>query len=416
MAETRKIKIAISGGGLAGAAIARALYKHANVQVDVYESAPEFSEKGMAIGMAVNAQRALEKLVPDADEMFTRVGAVTINSSRIILAAGPHTGTKVIDVAEERPGKMLHRAALLHELLEPIPKDRLHASKKLAEIKSQEEGLLLKFEDGSEVLAHALIGADGIFGSVRAHVLGADHEAVKPVAAGWAGTMNMVPYAKAEAKLGAEILNENRQFGWVSDGGIFIHDSIMGGKMVQCIGTSVNLDTSGARRIPIDREYMEKAFVSCLDGPVAKGMIDLLLDQESPAVFAQYEHTNAPTYVKGRVCMAGDAAHAMTPWQGSGAATALEDAVILGTLFEQIRSPDEVERVFKTYDTLCRPRSQRIAELSRQTGRILSGIADGIGLDPVRMHDALVDRWSFIHDFDLDGHIKSAKAAFKNTL
>ncbi|CAO2654521.1 Nn.00g112540.m01.CDS01 [Neocucurbitaria sp. VM-36] len=414
MAEPRKIQIAVSGGGLAGAAIARALYQQAHIQVNVYESASEFSKKGMAIGMAINAQRALGKLVPDVEEMFQRAGAVTINSSRIMLAAGPHAGMKVIDVAEEKPGKMMHRAALLHELLEPIPKDRLQASKKLAEIKQQEEGLLLKFEDGSKVQVDALIGADGIFGSVRAHVLGADHEAVKPVAAGWAGAMNMVPYPKAEAKIGAEILNENRQFGWVGDGGIFIHDSIMGGKMVQCIGTSVDRDTSGARRIPIDREYMDKAFASCLDGPVAKGMIDLLLDQESPAVFAQYEHTNAPTYVKGRVCIAGDAAHAMTPWQGSGAATALEDAVILGTLFEQIRSPDEVEQVFKTYDAVRRPRSQRIAESSRQTGRILSGIADDIGLDPVKMHDALKDRWSFIHDFDLDGHVESAKASFKD--
>jgi salicylate hydroxylase len=104
----------------------------------------------------------------------------------------------------------------------------------------------------------------------------------------------------------------------------------------------------------------------------------------------------------------------MTPWQGSGAATALEDAVIFGTLFEQIRSPDEVGQVLKTYDAVCRPRSQRIAESSRQTGRILSGIADDIGLNPVKMHDALKDRWSFIHDFDLDGHVESAKASLKD--
>jgi len=95
-------------------------------------------------------------------------------------------------------------------------------------------------------------------------------------------------------------------------------------------------------------------------------------------VWAQYEHVNAPAYVNGRVCIAGDAAHAMTPWQGSGAATAIEDAVVLGALFAQIRTSDVV------------------------------------GLDPVKMHDALVDRWGFIHDFDLDGHIKSAEAFLKN--
>jgi salicylate hydroxylase len=181
----------------------------------------------------------------------------------------------VIDLAEEKPGKMLHRAALLHELLKPLPKDRLHANKKLSKIEEQKEGLLLKFEDGSGVHADALIGADGIFGTIRAHVLGADHEAVRPVPAGWAGVMNMVPYPKAEAKLNTDFLDDNRQYGWVSDGGIFIHDSIMGGKMVQCIGTSVHRDMTGDRRIPIDREYMDKAFASCLDGPVTKGMIDV---------------------------------------------------------------------------------------------------------------------------------------------
>lgn len=87
MGDTRKIQVAISGGGLAGAAIARALYQHTHIQVDIYESATEFSEKGMAIGMAINAQRALEKLVPDVDEMFMRAGAVTINSTRIMLVS-----------------------------------------------------------------------------------------------------------------------------------------------------------------------------------------------------------------------------------------------------------------------------------------------------------------------------------------
>lgn len=128
-------------------------------------------------------------------------------------------------------------------------------------------------------------------------------------------------------------------------------------------------------------------------------------------MFAQHEHINAPTYVKGRVCIAGDAAHAMTPGQGSGAATALDDAAILGALFEQIGSPDEVEQILKTYDAICRPRSQRITESSRQTGRTLSGIANDIGLDPVKIRDTLTDPWGFIHDSNLDEHIRSAKAS-----
>jgi salicylate hydroxylase len=87
MTEARKIQIAISGGGVAGAAIARALHEQAHIEVNVYESAPEFSEKGMAIIMAINAQRALGKLVPDVEETFEWAGAVTVNSTRIMLVS-----------------------------------------------------------------------------------------------------------------------------------------------------------------------------------------------------------------------------------------------------------------------------------------------------------------------------------------
>jgi len=34
----------------------------------------------------------------------------------------------------------------------------------------------------------------------------------------------------------------------------------------------------------------------------------------------------AQSYCKGRICISGDAAHASTPHQGSGAAMAMEDA------------------------------------------------------------------------------------------
>lgn len=181
----------------------------------------------------------------------------------------------MIDLAEEHPGRILHRAALLHDLLEPIPDAQLHANKKLESIEEQSQGLLLRFEDGSTVHADGLIGADGIFGFVRSHVLGADHAAVKPISAGWAGAMNMVPFDKAEAKLGTEVFKENRQYGWVGENGIFIHDSIMNGKMVQCIGTFVNRTPPDAKRTAINREYLETAFSSFLDGPVARGMIDV---------------------------------------------------------------------------------------------------------------------------------------------
>lgn len=87
MADPR-IRIAIIGGGLAGASLANALIQLPHLDIQVYESAPEFSERGAAVGLAVNAQRALQHIMPASQAMLDRAGAVPMNSSRVVLVRG----------------------------------------------------------------------------------------------------------------------------------------------------------------------------------------------------------------------------------------------------------------------------------------------------------------------------------------
>lgn len=81
------IKIAVIGGGLAGASIANALLRHSHLDVHVYESAPEFSERGAAIGLASDAQRAMQQVigVSEAAAMLERAGAVVQASTRMCI-------------------------------------------------------------------------------------------------------------------------------------------------------------------------------------------------------------------------------------------------------------------------------------------------------------------------------------------
>jgi salicylate hydroxylase len=181
----------------------------------------------------------------------------------------------VLDLAEEYPGRILHRAVFLRELLVPIPREKMHANKKLVSIAEQDKQLLLRFEDGSTAVVDALIGADGIFGFVRSYVLEDDHEAVKPVAAGWAAVRNLVPFDKARDTLGAELFEEDRQYGWIGEGGLMMHDVLSDRQIVQCIGTTVDPFPTAEHRKPIDRKYLQTAFASWLPGPVTNGMIDV---------------------------------------------------------------------------------------------------------------------------------------------
>ncbi|KAI0179362.1 salicylate hydroxylase [Hypoxylon sp. FL1284] len=403
-------RVAIIGGGLAGAILANALIRISHVDINVYESAPEFSDRGAAVVLTSTAQRCLKRAVPSAHEILAKAGAVPMNSTRLVIGSGPQAGAVIFDLGQSGdPGLVIHRASLLRELLHPLPKDILHTSKTLASITPTQDGVRIEFEDGTQAQFDAVIGADGIFGKVRQHVLGEAAELHSASPAGFWDSRNLVPYEKAKAALGAEYFEHDRQFGWVGDGAFIMHDILEDRKTVQCVISAVEKSPSKTdRKHSLTRESLTETLSSWLDGPIAKGMIDLILDQPDPHGYSQWDHRSTPTYANGRVCIIGDAAHAMTPWQGFGAGMAIEDAMILGALFRNILSPDGVESTFKAFDGVRRPRCERIIHSSRGTGEIFCGQDEQVGLDLDKFRQSLFSRWDLIDSIDYEAHEKEA--------
>ena len=207
--------------------------------------------------------------------------------------SGRTAGTLVLDLAGQDPGRVVHRAALLRELLAPVPKGALHPNKKLVAIDNnceEQQSVLLHFRDGSSAVADALIGADGIFGFVRQHILGSNSQASHPASAGWWDCRNLVPIEKAREKLGVELFREPRQYGWIGDKAFLMHDILDDGKVVQCVAAVVEDDMCNERKRELSRESLAAALASWSDGPVTKGMIEVsgqrttifrLLDEEA---------------------------------------------------------------------------------------------------------------------------------------
>ncbi|KAF2636960.1 hypothetical protein P280DRAFT_532497 [Massarina eburnea CBS 473.64] len=193
MTPYRPIKIAISGEGLAGATLANALLKHPQLDVHIFESASEFSERGAVVGIANIAQATLSEIRGTVENVLERAGGVTMTSSRIY--------------AEQR-GIIVHRAALLDELLKPITADNKHTNKRVVRIvDSPTQQLTIHFDDESQFEADAIIGADG-----------------------------------AKGLLGEEYFENDRQYGWIGNGGFFMHDVLDEGETVQCVLSAMIID------------------------------------------------------------------------------------------------------------------------------------------------------------------------------
>jgi salicylate hydroxylase len=78
----KRLRIVIIGGGLAGTTLLNALMKHPHLEVQIYESAAEFSERGAAVGLSINAQRALNEIGPEVRGAVGKDGAVAMHSTR----------------------------------------------------------------------------------------------------------------------------------------------------------------------------------------------------------------------------------------------------------------------------------------------------------------------------------------------
>lgn len=80
---SHKIRIAIIGGGLAGALLMNALTKYPHLDVQLYEAKSELQERGASVGLSVNAQRALRLL--GMEDITRKASAVKVGCLQLLV-------------------------------------------------------------------------------------------------------------------------------------------------------------------------------------------------------------------------------------------------------------------------------------------------------------------------------------------
>ncbi|KZV92699.1 hypothetical protein EXIGLDRAFT_768710 [Exidia glandulosa HHB12029] len=123
------------------------------------------------------------------------------------------------------------------------------------------------------------------------------------------------------------------------------------------------------------------------------------------------------SFAYGRIAIQGDAAHAMTPYNGSGVNQAIEDAYVLGRMLTHPKTTMEtVESALKAYDSVRRERAQGVQELSLQLGRLATFTEDlqlQPGADPIAVTAARLEAAGiWVGEGDLEDDVRKAEENF----
>lgn len=84
-----------------------------------------------------------------------------------------------------------------------------------------------------------------------------------------------MPYEKAKTTLGEKLFDQARQYSWMGDGAFIMHDILENRTMVQCVISGVEKEPSQDRERTLTRDVLTEALQPWLDGPIAKGAMDV---------------------------------------------------------------------------------------------------------------------------------------------
>lgn len=169
--------------------------------------------------------------------------------------------------------------------------------------------------------------------------------------------------------------------------------------------------------VPTTQKEAKRDFINW--GYNVKAIIDLFKDNLDKWGIFDLGDNPMSQYNKGRICVAGDAAHATGPHHGAGAGFCIEDSAVLAELLvtawtilrretETKSTANILELALSVYDNARRERTQWLVDSSRICGDLYDWRST-CGKDPSKIKEDLLWRSHKIWDVDLEAMTKKAQ-------
>ena len=322
-------KVLIVGGGIGGQSAAIAFAKR-GVNVEIVEIQPAFNVYGVGIIQQANALKALDK-IGIADEAMKR----GLPYGQVKMYAGP--GNHFIGLAgppptEKYPSHNGISRRTLHEIMYEETQKlgvpyKMGTSVKAFE--NNEDNVSVTFSDGTKDTYDIVVASDGIRSKTREMVFGSH---LQPKYMGLSVWRYAFPRHE-DLDTGYMYYGKRSKIGFIpmSEDTMYMFLVSMEGQ--EWIGES--------QFIPMLQDYLSEYPVK-----IAQDASEQIIDPNL-VNYRTLEAVRIPEkWYKNRIVIIGDGAHATVPQLGSGAALAIEDAVVLA---EELDKVDDVQEGFQNF-------------------------------------------------------------------
>ncbi|MBX3531996.1 MAG: FAD-dependent monooxygenase [Rhizobiaceae bacterium] len=361
MDVSRPRQIVIAGAGIAGLTAAIAFARR-GFAVRVFEQAPELAEAGAGIQLSPNATRLLDRL--GVTEYFL---PAAVRPERIALHDARRqrriAEVPLGEAAEKRwgaPYLVVHRADLQSALKARAARDpdiEIATGARVSDAALHARGVTVSVDRGgaiSESMPLLLVGADGVWSSVRA--IGSGHHSERFTGeVAWRATLRRD--SRAGAAL-AEIMPADQVSVFLDPRFHLVAYPVRGGSALNLVAIAKGSWNPLAKG-PADPAPLEAAMRG------VRGPLGTIVKDAGPWTFWPIHEVPAGLAWTARqgAALIGDAAHAMPPYGAQGAAMAIEDAVTLAELVAA--RPGDLTGALEAYEAARRPRVEQVAKRGR---------------------------------------------------
>lgn len=367
------LKVIISGAGVGGLALAKALSKNPNMDVTIVERTDEFKRFGGPIQLASNALQVLkemdEEVFDQIMEKFTFTGDKE-NGIKDGIRTEWYAKFDLKSPAENRNMPytgVIERPDLQEIYLKNLPKGVVQNGDGVKSYtKDPKTGCVtVELESGKKIKGDVLIGADGIWSAVRATMRdeparGDGSGATYSGYTVFAGELN---YASPDnGQVGYKVYIGPQQYFVITDIGKGRYQWYA--FLARPPGSVSDPKPEGSSK------YLQDLFNGWSDE------IHAILRVTQEHEIEQRDLYDRPPSVRrswtdGHVALLGDGIHAMMPNLGQGGCQAIEDAFVIAQELGSAKSRTEITRKLESYQQRRLIRSAAVQGLSRFASDII---------------------------------------------